>query len=70
MGSPQKLFRQRPAKVFTSQGYHLIFVVTRIEVWFHHEPYGTRTRCKFAQALVWVREDVALVYLSVRNPQQ
>lgn len=43
-------------------------VVTRIEVWFSHEPYGKRTRCKFLRAPVYVREDVALVYTGVLNP--
>jgi site-specific DNA recombinase len=43
-------------------------VVTKIEVWFSHEPWGTkRVRCKFAQAPVWVREDVALLYANVRS---
>ena len=37
-------------------------VVSKVEVWFHHEPRGKRVRCTFARALVWVREDVALLY--------
>ena len=42
--------------------------VAKIEVWFHHEPFGkTKTRCKFARALVWVREDVALLCTKVRD---
>jgi len=36
--------------------------VTKVEVWFHHEPRGKRVGCAFARALVWVREDVALLY--------
>jgi hypothetical protein len=40
-------------------------VVTRIEVWFVHERHGRRTRCHFTRALVYVREDVALVYAGV-----
>jgi site-specific DNA recombinase len=36
--------------------------VTKVEVWFSHEPYGKRVRCRFARALVWVPEDVALIY--------
>jgi site-specific DNA recombinase len=45
-------------------------VVERIEVWFHHEPYGKKTRCKFAKALVWVREDVSLLYANVLNASE
>ena len=41
--------------------------VTKIEVWFCHEPRGKQIRCKFARALVWVREDVALLYSIVPN---
>jgi DNA invertase Pin-like site-specific DNA recombinase len=37
-------------------------VVTKVEVWFSHETTGKRTRCRFARALVWVREDIALIY--------
>jgi transposase len=37
-------------------------VVTKVEVWFSHESSGRRTRCRFARALVWVREDIALIY--------
>jgi DNA invertase Pin-like site-specific DNA recombinase len=40
-------------------------VVTKIEVWFHHEQTPRRVRCKFARALVWVRDDVALLYTDV-----
>jgi hypothetical protein len=40
-------------------------VVAKIKVWFSHKPYGQRVRCRFAQAVVWVREDVALVCTNV-----
>jgi site-specific DNA recombinase len=31
--------------------------VDRIELWFSHEPYGKKTRNRFARGLIWVRED-------------
>ena len=31
------------------------------------ELQGKRVRCKFARGLVWLREDVALVYAGVSN---
>ena len=36
-------------------------VVTKVELWFSSEQQGKRVRRRFARALVWVREDVALV---------
>jgi hypothetical protein len=42
-------------------------VVTKVECWFVHQKQGKRTRCRFAKALVWLREDVALVYSIVAS---
>jgi DNA invertase Pin-like site-specific DNA recombinase len=42
-------------------------VVAKVEVWFHHERQGKRVRCIFAKALVWVREDVALLYTNLTS---
>jgi site-specific DNA recombinase len=41
--------------------------VDRIELWFSHDTHGKRVRCKFVQALVWVREDVGLLCTNVNN---
>jgi hypothetical protein len=36
-------------------------IVSRIELWFNHEPYGNKgTRCKFAEGFIFLREDVSL----------
>jgi DNA invertase Pin-like site-specific DNA recombinase len=40
-------------------------VVSKVEVWFSHESTGKRTRCRFARAPVWVREDIALIYTNL-----
>jgi septal ring factor EnvC (AmiA/AmiB activator) len=42
-------------------------VVAKVEIWFSHEQEGKRTRCRFARALVWLREDVALIYTNATN---
>jgi DNA invertase Pin-like site-specific DNA recombinase len=42
-------------------------VVTKVEMWFSHETQGKRVRCKFARGLVWLREDVALIYEGVNT---
>jgi hypothetical protein len=45
-------------------------VVAKVELWFSHEQEGKRTRCRFARALVWLREDVALIYTEVTNSKK
>jgi site-specific DNA recombinase len=44
--------------------------VAKVELWFSHEQVGKRVRCRFAQALVWLREDVALIYTKVTNSKK
>jgi DNA invertase Pin-like site-specific DNA recombinase len=44
--------------------------VAKVELWYSHETQGKRTRCRFSRALVWLREDVALIYMKVTNSRK
>jgi site-specific DNA recombinase len=44
--------------------------IARIEVWFAHKQHSKQVRCTFAKALVWLREDVALIYESLTAQKQ
>ncbi len=35
----------------------LVEMVSYVELWFRHEPHGTRTRCHYARGLVYRRQD-------------